>query len=212
MLVVDPPQHTRYRKQVARAFTARKVGRMSDRVESEAEHPLDDLAGADGSDLVEQYAAQLPAAVIAHPDQLHWLQQSPDGWANAVEEVLRFDSPVQLTLRAASRDVAVAGVPFAVGDGVLSMLGGANRDPAVFTDPHRFDVTRENAADHIGFSAGFHYCAGARLARLEATVALRLLYERFPDLAAAGRPQRRDTRVLRGYEHLPVTTGSRIAA
>lgn len=315
MLAVDPPEHTRYRKQVARAFTARKVGRMADRVESVASGLLDDLAGETTFDLIERYAAQLPVAVIAdllgvpeedrgqvlawgnqaavtldpdltwrryrradralremhqwfhghvlrlrrdpgedllsqviladtddpltdaelhqvgllvlgagfettvnlignavqqvdaHRDQLRWLQQHPDGWANAVEEVLRYDSPVQLTVRAAHRDVEVAGVPIAAGDGVLTMLGGANRDPAVFTDPHAFDVTRENAGEHIAFSAGAHYCLGASLARLEATVALRVLFERFPDLAVVGAPQRRDTRVLRGYEQMTVTTG-----
>jgi len=120
--------------------------------------------------------------------------------------VLRYDSPVQLTLRQAYVDTEADGVPVPKGQPVLTYLGGANRDPAVFTDPHTFDVTRPNAGDHLAFSSGIHYCLGAGLARLEAAVALRTLYERRPDLRLAGPPVRRETRVLRGYEHLPVSS------
>ncbi len=141
-----------------------------------------------------------------HPDQLAWLQDNPDGWANAVEEVLRVDAPVQLTVRFALHDTEVAGERVGAGEGVLVYLGGANRDPEVFTDPHEFDVRRANAADHVGFSAGIHFCLGASLARLEAAVALRTLYDRYPDLRVVGRPERRTTRVLRGWEYLPVST------
>jgi cytochrome P450 len=87
-------------------------------------------------------------------------------------------------------------------------LGGANRDPDVFSDPHTFDVTRENANEHLAFSSGIHYCLGAGLARLEGAVAVRTLYERFPDLRVAAPPERRSTRVLRGYDSIPVTTGA----
>src|SRR3954454_3836309 len=139
-----------------------------------------------------------------HPDQLDILRDDPDGWGNAVDEVLRYDSPVQLTVRVAAEDTEVVGLPVGSGRFVSLMLGGANRDPDVFADPQRFDVTRENARDHLGFSAGIHYCLGASLARLEGTIALRMLYERFPDLAVAGPPVRRNLRVLRGYEHMPV--------
>ena len=88
---------------------------------------------------------------------------------------------------------------------MLTYLGGANRDPAVFDDPHTFDVRRPNAGAHLAFSSGAHFCLGASLARREAEVGLRLLYERFPDLAVTGAPVRRGTRVLRGYERLPVS-------
>jgi cytochrome P450 len=139
-----------------------------------------------------------------HPEQLEILQTDPSRWENAVDEVLRFDSPVQLTVRIAQQDVEVCGHRVQKGRFVSLMLGGANRDPHVFTDPQTFDVTRPNARDHLAFSAGIHYCLGASLARLEGAVALRMLYERFPDLTVAGPAVRRDLRVLRGFEHLPV--------
>lgn len=127
-----------------------------------------------------------------------------DRWRRVVEEVLRHDSPVQATLRLALRDTEVAGVRVPGGVPFLVMIGGANRDPAVFAEPHRFDITRPNAADHLAFSGGIHYCLGAGLARLEARVALRALYRRVGRLEIVGRPVRRETRVLRGYERLLV--------
>jgi cytochrome P450 len=146
--------------------------------------------------------------LATHPDQREVLRADPDLWGNAVDEVLRYESPVQLTLRTAYRDLEIQGHAVPTGRPVLVMLGGANRDPAVFDDPHRFDVTRPNAGAHLAFSSGVHYCLGASLARREAEVGLRSLYERFPDLDAAGAPVRRGTRVLRGYERLPVATRS----
>jgi cytochrome P450 len=143
--------------------------------------------------------------LLAHPDQLEMLKANPDGWGNAVDEVLRYDSPVQVTVRIAGEDTEVCGHPIPSGRFVSLMLGGANRDPEVFEEPQRFDVTRANAREHLGFSAGIHFCLGASLARLEGATALRMLFERFPDLALAGDPVRRQLRVLRGYEHMPVT-------
>lgn len=312
MLVVDPPDHTRYRKLVSRAFTARSVGGMQERVETVAGRLLDRITD-ETFDVVEQYAALLPVAVIAdllgvpedehgrllewgnraavtldpgltfreyrtaevalrrmhhwfeghvarlrqhpgddllsrlatlegddalseeelravgllvlgagfettvnlignavvtldaHPEQLALLRDEPDRWGNAVEEVLRYDSPVQLTMRSAYQDVTLASgageVP--AGQAVLVLLGGANRDPAVFADPAVFDVTRSNAGEHLAFSAGIHFCLGASLARLEAVAGLRALYDRFPGLAVTGQPARRRTRVLRGFERVP---------
>jgi len=88
---------------------------------------------------------------------------------------------------------------------VTAILGGANRDPDVFTDPLRFDVTRTNARDHICFSAGRHHCLGAQLARMEGEVGLRAIWERFPDLRLEPGARRRETRILRGFETLPAT-------
>jgi cytochrome P450 len=138
-----------------------------------------------------------------HPDQLELLRQDPSLWANATDEILRFDPPVLLTGRTASRDTEVCGTRIGAGGMVTTVLAAANRDPKVFADPGRFDVTRENAKDHVSFSAGRHYCLGAALARMEGEVGLRMFFERFPDARIAPGATRRPTRILRGYETLP---------
>ena len=142
--------------------------------------------------------------LLAHPEQIALLRAEPQRWPDAVEEVLRFDPPVQSTLRIAATDVELAGCPVPAGRFVSVMIGGANRDPGVFADPQRFDVTRADAREHLAFSAGAHFCLGAALARLEGAVGLRLLFERFPDLALAGPPVRRGLRVLRGFRSVPL--------
>jgi cytochrome P450 len=317
LLALDPPDHTRLRRLVARHFTARRVARMTDDIEQTTRRLLEEMAAQGPEvDLVEQFAAQLPVAVIAdllgvpaddrgqlvdwgneaskqldgglgyrefrrtaravtemhhwvqahidrlradpgddllsavlrdvdatapeqrpsaaelrmlgllvlgagfettvnlignavalleqHPEQRRRCLDDPEAWPGAVEEVLRFDAPVQLTGRTAVRPTSVAGIEVEAGTTVLVILGAANRDPDAFEDPHTFDVRRTDAEDHLSFSLGAHFCLGAQLARLEATVALRELYARFPGLHVSGRPVRRATQVLRGYEHLPV--------
>jgi cytochrome P450 len=322
MLVVDPPDHTRYRKLVTRAFSARVIAALRPRIEEIAEELLDEIAQSipktrDTSgptvDLVARYASLLPATVIAeilgapvtmrrqflawgagaslsldiglsyrnfrrselditalhrwmlghfaevrraprddvlsalvtahdqgdqltldelssiamlllaagfettvnllgngavllmrHPDQLDVLRAQPQRWAGAVEEILRYESPVQRTGRLALRDTEVAGRQITAGSFVVLLLGGANRDPAVFPEPHRFDVQRPEADQNLAFSSGIHYCIGAALARLEGEVGLQALFRRFPDLALTGAPHRRPTRVLRGYDAIPV--------
>src|SRR6185312_15061733 len=313
MLAVDQPDHTRYRKLVSRAFTARAVAALRSRTEEIADELLTGLERRRDVDLMAEYASLLPATVIAemlgapvamsrqflawgaeaarsldaglslsefrrserglcalqrwmeghfahlrahpgdnifstlvhahtaegkltqdeltatamlllaagfettvnligngstllmeHPEQRERLRDEPALWPNAVDEMLRFDSPVQRTGRIAQCDTEVAGVPVPAGQPVMTLLGGANRDPEVFDDPQRFDVARPNAGEHVAFSSGIHYCLGAGLARMEGEVGLRALFERFPDLAAAGAPHRRATRVLRGYETMPV--------
>jgi cytochrome P450 len=326
MLTADPPEHTRYRKLVTRAFCARTIAAMRPRVEQIAEELLDEIAQSilrtrdtDGPtvDLVARYASLLPATVIAemlgapvamrrqfldwgagaslsldvglsyrdfrrselditalhrwmlghfaeirraprddvlsalvtahdqgeqltldelssiamlllaagfettvnllgngavllmrHPHQLDVLRAQPQRWAGAVEEILRYDSPVQRTGRLALRDTEVAGRQVTAGSFIVLLLGGANRDPAVFTDPHRFDVRRPEADQNLAFSSGIHYCIGAALARLEGEVGLQALFRRFPDLALTGPPHRRPTRVLRGYDAIPVHLSS----
>jgi cytochrome P450 len=120
-----------------------------------------------------------------------------------VEEVLRFDSPVQLTGRT-GYDTKVAGVPVSPQVGVTTLLGAGNRDPRRFTDPDRFNPMRATAGP-LSFGGGAHFCIGAALARLEGAVAFPRLLNRFPDIAAAGEPVRRDRLVLRGFDELPVT-------
>ncbi|SNR82669.1 hypothetical protein SAMN04488107_0082 [Geodermatophilus saharensis] len=321
MLAVDPPEHTRYRRLVSRAFSARAVARLRERTRAIADELLDDLereAAAGGQvDLVARYASLLPVTVIsevlgvpvamreqfltwadgatpsldmglrwrtfrevernlaeldawfrghlrrlrrdpgddllsalvtaadddggalteqellataalvfgagfettvnlvsngaallfASPDQRRLLAADPSLWPNAVDEVLRVESPVQRTGRRALRDTTVAGVPVREGDLVILVLAAANRDPLVFPDPHTFDVTRPNARDHVAFSGGIHFCLGAALARMEGEVALQALFERFPDLTPAGPPTRRGTVILRGHATLPVVLG-----
>jgi cytochrome P450 len=147
--------------------------------------------------------------LLRHPDQLEALRDDPSLWPNAVEEVLRFDSPVQNTARLCHAPTTIAGRDIQPGSLVVTFLGGANRDPRVFADPGTFDVRRSNARDHLAFSAGVHYCLGAALARMEGEVALQRLFGRFPDLALIGEPHRRPTRTLRGYDALPVSLGTR---
>ncbi|HEY4458510.1 MAG TPA: cytochrome P450 [Pseudonocardiaceae bacterium] len=316
LLTIHPPQHTRIRRLVSRAFTARAIAALGTRVREIAEELLDRIAeGPAAFDLIDAYAAPLPVIVIAeilgvpadmreqflkwgndaaltldpglrwrdyrraerslrelhrwldghlarlrrepgsdllsqlvrlvddgdrlsdlelratallilgagfettvnlignavplllaHPDQLATLRTEPGGWGNAVDEVLRYDSPVQVTVRQARADADIAGLTVPNGRAVVIMLGGVNHDPEVFADPHRFAVTRANAAEHLAFSAGIHFCLGAQLAKLEASIALEALFDRFPDLATNGTPVRRGNRVLRGFEHLPVRT------
>jgi cytochrome P450 len=136
------------------------------------------------------------------------LREDPSLWAGAVEEILRLDSPVQLTGRLALRDTVVAGKAVRQGEFVVILLAGANRDPAVFADPHRFDVQRPNAGRHLAFSGGRHFCLGAALARIEGEAGLRQFFTQFPDARLAGEGSRRDTRVLRGWAQLPVRLGS----
>lgn len=143
------------------------------------------------------------ALLCRHPGQLERLRQQPELWPNAVDEVLRFDPPVMMTGRMATEEVEVAGTRIPAGSAVTTLLIGANRDPKVFADPMRFDVARENARDHLAFSAGRHYCLGAQLARMEGEVGLRAIFDRFPELTLAPGSRRRSTRILRGYEALP---------
>lgn len=316
LLAVNPPEHTRYRRQVAKVFTPRAIAALEPRVRQIAEELLDDLQGRDVVDLVESYAALLPVTVIAeilgvpltarhqflewgnqaaaaldigldyreyvdsehgirqlnewmyahidrlrldpgpdllsqliaveddgirmrdvelmatadlllaagfettvnligsgvqllldHPDQMHLLRDDPTIWPNAVDEILRFESPVQNTARYAGEDTEICGLPIARSGFVTVLIGAANRDPKVFADPDRFDVRRPNARDHLAFSAGVHYCIGAALARAEGRIGLQALFERYPELASAGPATRRPTRTLRGYSTLPVRPG-----
>jgi cytochrome P450 len=120
-----------------------------------------------------------------------------------VEEVLRFDSPVQLTSRI-GYDTTIGGVPVSPGTGVVTLLGAGNRDPRRFTGPDQFDPMRPDGGP-LSFGGGAHFCIGAALARLEGAVAFPRLLNRFPKISAAGEPARRDTLVLRGFDALPVT-------
>jgi cytochrome P450 len=141
-------------------------------------------------------------ALLRAPDQLAVLRRSPDLVGPAVDELLRFDGPVQITQRIATEDMEVVGCKVRGGDEILLVLGAANRDPAVFAEPHRLDVTRD-ARRHVGFGGGIHHCLGAVLARMETQIALANLLDRFGRIELAGAPVRRPTFTLRGLESLP---------
>jgi cytochrome P450 len=314
MLQVDPPDHTRYRRAVVRAFTPRAIDKLRARVIEVTNDLLHGLESTPHPDLIADFAGPLPALIIAevlgvpeevrsqmldrgdrgaplldigvswktfrramqalregdrdfgdhvdqlliepgddifsqvirggelnrrelavtalllagagfettvnlignaivlllqHQDQLAILREDPDLWPGAVEEVLRFDSPVQMTSRTAICDLEFAGHHLASGETVALLLGGANRDPGVFADPDLLDITRTNAHDHLSFSSGVHACLGASLARMEATIALRALFERFPALRLEGTPTPRGLATLRGFRHVPAKTAPR---
>lgn len=315
MVVVDPPDHTRYRQLVAQSFTPRAIGRLDSRVAEVTGELIERLARSPHPDLISDFAAQLPITIIAelldlpadtrphllewghsgaplldvgipwrtyrsainglrdidrvnqenfrraragvggdtpfsrlatdgslsdrefaanaalligagfettvnligngivlllqNPDQLARLRSEPELWPTAIEEILRIDSPVQMTARTANCDLEIAGQSVKAGDMVGLFLGGANRDPQVFTNPTHFDVGRENAREHLAFASGVHACLGAALARIEGVTALRALFEAFPDLDLTETPSRRGLVNLRGYSTLPAQLGTR---
>lgn len=142
-------------------------------------------------------------ALLRAPEQLALLRRSPELVGPAVDEMLRFDGPVQITQRVVVEDMEVVGCPVKAGDEIMLVLGAANRDPSVFSNPHRLDVTRD-ARKHVAFGGGIHHCLGAALARMEGEIAFRVLLERFGTIELAGTPTRRPTFTLRGLESLPV--------
>jgi cytochrome P450 len=146
--------------------------------------------------------------LLRHPVERRRLETEPGLLPAAIEELLRYDGPVQRAGRMASEDVEIVGVPIPRGSLVLGLLGAANRDPAHFADPDRLDLGRGELR-HLAFGAGIHYCLGASLARLEAQVAIGTVLRRFPALAlATERPVWRPSSTLRGLEALPVDLGS----
>ncbi|RSN46816.1 cytochrome P450 [Streptomyces sp. WAC 04229] len=149
-------------------------------------------------------------SLLTHPGQLDRLRAEPGLAGAAVEESLRFNSPVHASaFRFAAEPLELAGTPIAAGDSVLVSLAAASRDPGHFPDPDRFDIGRAPRG-HLGFGHGLHHCLGAPLARMEATVAVRLLLERYPTLAFATDPATltwRTSTLLRGLAELPLRLG-----
>jgi cytochrome P450 len=312
MLIMDPPDHTRVRGLVSKAFTPRRVAELRPRIEAIVHELLEDAARGGELEVIGDFAAPLPAIVIAellgvpaedhrtfkqwsselialapladparlgevqqkldrildylrgiiaerrqaprddlisamiaaqeerdaltdhellatsnllliaghetttnligngllallrHPGELERLRAEPGLVRSAVEELLRFDSPVQATGRVATEDVELGGERVGKGALLLTVIGAANRDPEAFADPDRLDVGRGDN-HHLSFGFGTHFCLGAPLARLEGEIAFRALLDRFPRLELAGDAVRyRPNPFLRGLEALPV--------
>ena len=215
---------------VDRADAAASIdaGYLADLATQRRDHPADDLISAmaagggdklTADELVTMAALLLKAgsetttgllsnglvALLAHPDQAARLRAEPFLAIPAVEELLRYDSPVQmLSGRCAPDDLTIAGFDLSDGQRVLAMVGAANRDAAVFSDPDRLTLDRAQQAP-LSFGGGIHYCLGAPLARLEAQIAFPALLTRFPRLALAGEPVSREGTALRGHTSLPIT-------
>ncbi|HET9943680.1 MAG TPA: cytochrome P450, partial [Terriglobia bacterium] len=144
-------------------------------------------------------------ALLRHPDQMRLVWNDPTLIPGAVEEMLRYDSPVQLTTRMAKVEMEIHGTPIPRGEWLYLVMGAANRDPEQFPDPDRFDVSRTDNR-HIAFGAGAHFCLGAPLARLEAQITLRSLARRCPNLQLGSEiPEYRNNFNLRGLKALSVT-------
>jgi cytochrome P450 len=298
MLTQDPPDHTRLRNLVNRAFLPRVVEALSPRIEAWVTELLDAAQSRGGMDLIKDFASPLPIVVIAelmgvpvadraifeawsssdrtgskldlepddpqagyfraliahrraeprddfltrlmaadlteleliamcrliliagnettvnvlgngllalleHPDAMTRLRAEPGLIETAVEELLRFDSPVQLTGRVALEDIEWEGKRIPAWSNVVGILGAANRDPEVFANPDELDLTRD-PNPHLAFGRGIHFCLGAPLARLTARIAIRQVLERFPNFRLAGKPELQRTVVLRGRRRIPV--------
>jgi cytochrome P450 len=147
--------------------------------------------------------------LLRHREQLERLRAAPDLLPNAIDELNRFDSPVQFAWRYVTADLDVADATLTRGDMAFVCVGSANRDPSQFgASADRLDIDRANASDLVSFGAGLHYCLGANLARREAGLVVRRLFERFPALDLAGDPVRGRSITFRSLEHLPVSLGS----
>ncbi|MEM8922830.1 MAG: cytochrome P450 [Actinomycetota bacterium] len=146
-------------------------------------------------------------SLLTNPDQLTIWQSDPGLDKNAVDELLRYDSPVQIGMRVTVEPMTVGGVDIPRGDQVLTLLGAANRDPEVFDEPERLDLRRANAARHLSFGGGIHHCLGMALARVEGQIALGRLVRRFSALELAEPPEIRSRFVLRGFEAVHVAAG-----
>jgi len=156
-----------------------------------------------GHETTTNWIGNAIAQLLAHPDQLEWLRSHPEELGPALEELLRFDPPVQLTSRIALEDIDWNGKQIRRGEEVAIVLAAANRDPEAFESPDDLDLRRP-AQRHLSFGAGLHYCMGASLARLECQIAIATWLRRTKDVTLQGPAERRRGMVLRGLRRLPL--------
>ena len=310
MLFQDPPDHTRLRSLVSRAFTPRSVAELEPQIQHLVTELLDDIEGKDRFDLISDFAFPLPVTVIVemlgvpaqdidrfrdwsndialtveptlddeqtrrmeesfqelldyfediierrlkepqddmitallnveaegdrlsrgellstltlllvagnettrnfigngmlallkHPDQLQRLRDNPDMLDSALDELLRYDSPVQMDQRMVYEDVDIQGHRIRAGQRVINAIGAANRDPEVFANPDKLDIGRREKS-HLSFGRGIHYCLGSPLAMMEGRIAFSSLLDRFPSMSLVAEPEFREQIVLRGVEDL----------
>ncbi|OQO90782.1 cytochrome [Saccharomonospora piscinae] len=207
-------------EQAAAAFAGYLRAKADDRAISPGDDLLSHLVAADltGDEVVATAVLLLMAgheatvnvvgngvhALLSHREQWERLVADPDLAPTATEELIRYDSPLQLFERTATTDVEIAGHRVAAGDRIAALLGAAARDPEVFARPDVLDIGR-TPNPHLGFGGGVHYCLGAPLARIEIAAALTALARRLPGLRLADTARRRPEFVIRGFAHLPVT-------
>jgi cytochrome P450 len=175
--------------------------------------PLDDagvtafglsLFGA-GSETTQSLLAGMAWCLLEHPDQMQAVFDDPSLIPNAVEETLRWWTPVRSMARSATTDVDVSGTTVAQGERVLLLYSAANRDPDVFDgDPEVFDITRSDSSKHLGFGFGEHFCLGAHLARREARATFEELVARYRSMELAGEPKPRRNPLINSFDELPV--------
>lgn len=143
-------------------------------------------------------------ALLDHPAEWARLVENPELSGNALEETMRYDSSTLMVPRVTHQEVDIEGQVLPPNTALMVLLAAANHDPSVFPDPERFDITRENAAEHLTFTAGRYFCIGAPLSRLEGEIALRALIERMPNLRRTGDPVFRRSAAFRGLTGMPV--------
>lgn len=156
-----------------------------------------------GNDTTKTMLSSGVHALVTHPDQMALLRQDPSRIPNAVEEILRWANPLHYFRRTATRDVELGGAAIAAGDKVAMFYTAANRDPAVFDQPHRFDVTR-SPNPHLSFGIGVHFCLGAHLARLEGRIFFEELLAACSNVELAGTPVRVRSNLNNAFRRLPI--------
>jgi cytochrome P450 len=174
------------------------AGSAGDRLTEDELLTMAGLLFAAGFETTTNLLANGLVALVGNREQHDLIGEAP-----AIEELIRYDSPVQIVSRLAYEDVELGGMTVAAGERVVAYLGAGNRDPEHFADPDRLDLARAESVP-LSFGGGIHYCLGAPLARLEAQIAFPALLRKFPDITLAGPPERRDSLSIRGFTELGV--------